>query len=180
MALNTNTSARLPMSWACSGRSVVARAEICASDCVSSFIDSSVQGPRTGMFARRPTRFIGTKSRSLERFAGAILRSGTPAGGKKLPPDHAVTGVSELAHPDVAEADLVRVILQTDRHVAMRLIARRTDVGGAALECHRVLHQHTVVQNRDACRRVQRAIGGKTRRRENDVIGLPLLGRHGR
>ena len=34
------------------------------------------------MCARRPTRFIGTKSASLERFGASTPHSDTPAGGK--------------------------------------------------------------------------------------------------
>jgi len=76
------------------------------------------------MFARRPTRFIGRDGASLERIHCAIPHSDAPAGGKELPPDRPVTGVSEVSQPDVAEADFVRVVLQTQRQVAMRGIGR--------------------------------------------------------
>ena len=54
----------------------------------------------------------------------------------------------ELAQPDVPITYEVRVILQPDRHVAVRQIARCTDVRGASLEHGIVLHQDAVQQHR--------------------------------
>ncbi len=121
---------------------------------------------------------------SLERRCREMPRGGAPAGGRKLPPAPGVTRFSgknraglQLAQPDVPETDQVPVVLQAQRHVAMRPVARRADVGGAALEHRIVLHQHAVEQHREPRRRRQRAVGGKTRRGEDDVVGLPGLGR---
>src|SRR5690242_16664832 len=76
---------------------------------------------------------------------GSLSRRGARTGAGRetsavSPPGAA--DFSELAQPDVAVAHEVVMVLQAKRHVAMRAVARRADVGRSALERHVVLHEH--------------------------------------
>src|SRR5688572_32693822 len=101
------------------------------------------------LLARSPYRSGGG---SLERKEVGKALSGALESGRKLPRRAPVNGVSgasravtgnaesELAQPDVAEADMVPVVLESQRAVAMRHVEGRSLVGGTPRQRGVVLH----------------------------------------
>src|SRR5690606_7881323 len=116
--------------------------------------------------------------------AGRVRLSGrlaplpaTAPAPRALPGRAARPAFLQLAHPDIAEADLGVVVLQVDRGAAVWCVRRRTAVFGGAGDDRVVLDQNAVVQHGDARGRKQSSAFGEARRLPDDVIDLPLARR---
>src|SRR5258707_15765944 len=85
---------------------------------------------------------------------------------------------SQLADPDVPEADRVRMVLQPERQlVRVRRVRRPRLVRGGPAQLAVVLDEHAVEKDGHARRRENLARGVEARGAEHDILGLPLAGR---
>src|SRR5262249_33475753 len=92
----------------------------------------------------------------------------------QVPPGHGVTRL-QFANPDVSEPHRVAVELDVEGGLrAMRLIRRRSVVGGLAQKCEVVLNDDAIVQDGDVGRRLELLLFVKARSGKKNVVRLPF------
>src|SRR5690606_31740432 len=82
--------------------------------------------------------------------------------------------VLQFSHPDITKADGISVILQPKGSTTVRLIRRMANPACGTLDFHMVLNQHAVMKYGNSGWRSQLSFIVKSRRRINNVVGLPF------
>ena len=99
--------------------------------------------------------------------------------GDDLPPGRIIgrrcRAIGQLAQPDVAESDLMPVVLKLDRAaIDAVIIRRRLEPVGSTPELFVILNENSVVDDREPGRLEQLAVVIEPGTAKGDVIGLPL------